>query len=69
MLDGGESSFIEVYNVYGERLDITIKSILKENGMPSRFNTEENSELMYDMLTKKDYKKRYFLDSQKKGLF
>lgn len=34
LLDGGESSFIEIYNAYGERLDIIIKSLLKENGMP-----------------------------------
>lgn len=42
---------------------------LPENGMPHRFNTKENKELVYDMLTKKNYEKRYILDSQKKGLF
>lgn len=34
LVDGGDASFIEVYNVKGERLDITIKSLLKENGTP-----------------------------------
>lgn len=42
---------------------------LQEEGMPHRFNTKENKELIDDMLTKKNYEKRYILDSQKKGLF
>ena len=42
---------------------------LQENGMPHRFDTKENHELINDMLTKKNYEKRYILDSQKKGLF
>lgn len=51
LLDGGESSFIEVYNVYGERLDITIKSILKENGMPIDLAvSNDGTELMVSFL-------------------
>ena len=51
LLDGGESSFIEVYSSYGERLDITIKSILKENGMPIDLAvSDDGTELMVSFL-------------------
>lgn len=51
LLDGGESSFIEVYNSYGERLDITIKSLLKENGMPVDIAiSNDGTELMVSFL-------------------
>ena len=51
LLDGGESSFIEVYNAYGERLDITIKSLLRENGMPVDIAvSNDGTELMVSFL-------------------
>lgn len=51
LLDGGESSFIEVYSAYGERLDITIKSLLKENGMPIDIAvSNDGTELMVSFL-------------------
>ena len=42
---------------------------LKENGLPYRFCTEENKQLIEDMMNKRNYEKRYILDSQKNGLF
>ena len=41
----------------------------RKNGLPYRFDTEENRELLDDLLSNKDYQKRYFLDYRKKGLF
>ena len=51
LVDGNDSSFIEVYNAYGERLDITIKSLLKENGMPIDIAvSDDGTELMVSFL-------------------
>lgn len=42
---------------------------LREYGLPDKFRTKENVELLHDMLTKSNYEKRYILDNRKKGLF
>lgn len=55
---------------YYERVTMSrLYLYLKEVGLPSKFVTDENKQLLYDMLNKRNYKKRYLLDNTKKGLF
>lgn len=47
-----------------------LEKILKEKGLPKKFDTEENRKLLEDLENiNDDYEPRYFIDSQKKGLF
>ena len=46
-----------------------LTSYLKENGLPYRFDTKENRELLEELKNINDnYTKKYFIDNQKKGL-
>ena len=48
----------------------TIKRYIKENGLPKRFNTNENKQLIEDLENiNDDYTPRFIIDSKKKGLF
>ena len=47
----------------------TTAAYLRDHDLPFRFDTEENRKLLDDLYSNKDYKKRYFLDYRKKGLF
>lgn len=47
-----------------------LEKTLKEKGLPKKFDTEENRQLLEDLENiNDDYEPRYFIDSQKKGLF
>ena len=46
-----------------------IYNYLLDNGLPKKFRTKENKEILKTMLEAKDYKKKYVLDHMKNGLF
>ena len=48
----------------------TIKGHLKTHGLPRKFNTEDNKQLLIDLENiNDDYEPRFIVDSKKKGLF
>lgn len=46
-----------------------IYSVLLDDGLPKKFKTKENKEILKTMLEAKDYEKKYVLDYMKNGLF
>ena len=47
-----------------------VSQYIKENGLPKRFNTNENKQLIEDLENiNDDYTPRFIIDSKKKGLF